>query len=486
MTGETVYTLRQAASDLAADTLFAGCLLAEAQRWLQLGPGAEANLPGSFTSASLDSREICAGELFVALPGERVDGRNYVTEALAKGASALTRVWSDSTQDPLLTKAAPPTGCVLLSNDPRAALRSLAAHWRQRQSTAVTAVTGSNGKTTTKDFLAACLSGAGPTWATTGNWNNELGLPLTLLGLRPEHRYAAVELGASAVGEIANLAALARPRYGVITNAAEAHLAEFGSLDGVIQGKGELLAQLPSTGVAVLNAESPGFEQWCERAVCTVVSFGQESGDHRWWWHPGAEAGRGVVELDGQSWPVPLPGQHNGANLVAAILAARANGLSDTEIRGGLDSFVPSPHRGRIEQISGRWLLDDCYNANPASVASAAAALASLPGGGRKIAVLGYMAELGAESAGIHRGTGRRLKDHGVEFVLTVGPEAEPLAEGFAATGGEVQILDSHAAAAAWLAEHTLPGDAVLVKGSRAAAMEEVITQLKTLLVNPE
>ncbi len=489
------YQLRQAVSDLATAKLLSGCLLAAEGRWFRYDLSRDGAVPedlaaagseslagvlgGSFHGAKLDSRQVVPGCLFVALQGEHTDGRLFVTAALEAGASVLTRAWSPPAEDPLLAGTTIARGLVLLTADPRAGLVLLARRWREHQPAQVTAITGSNGKTTTKDLLAACLRSASPTCATAGNLNNELGVPLTLLDLRPDHCFAVVEMGASAAGEIARLTALAGPTVGVITNAAEAHLAEFGSLEGVIRGKGELVEALPAAGIAVLNADSPGFAYWRERAACQVVSFGRDAGEHRWAWRPDRLPGRGVVTLGGQDWQVPLPGRHNGANLVAAVLAARANGLADDQIRQGLLSFTASPHRSTLVEVAGRWLLDDSYNANPTSMASAAEALVALPATGRRIAVLGFMAELGPDSDDIHLRTGQRLAYAGIDLLVTVGPQARRLAEGFASAGGKVRSLPNQTEAAAWLGEQTNPGDAVLVKGSRAAGMEVVVTELK-------
>ena len=284
-------------------------------------------------------------------------------------------------------------------------------------------------------------------------------------------------MGASAVGEIAGLAPLAAPIVGVITNAAPAHLAEFGSLEGIISGKGELVAALPADGKAVLNAESPGFAQWCGRSNASVVSFGR-GGDHPWSWRPAAD-GTGILVLDGVEWPVPLPGEHNGANLAAAILAGRALGVDDAALRRGLAGFRGSPHRGVRLEVAGRTVLDDAYNANPRSLVAAARALLALPGGGRAVAVLGHMAELGADSDAIHRDCGRELAGLGLDALLAVGAAAAPLAAGFDAAGGDAHHCGSHAEAADWLVRSSVPGDRILVKGSRSAAMERVLTLLQ-------
>ncbi|MCB1185180.1 UDP-N-acetylmuramoyl-tripeptide--D-alanyl-D-alanine ligase, partial [bacterium] len=393
---------------------------------------------------------------------------------LARGGAVLTDLTDGD--DPLVGQPAAAGAAVLLSARPREALAALASAWRAALPVAVAGVTGTNGKTTTKDLLAALLGGGGPTWATAGNFNNDLGLPVTLLGLRPEHRFAVIEMGASAVGDIDRLAGLARPRVGVITNASPAHLAEFGSLADIITGKGELLDHLPADGLAVLNADSPGFEAWCARARSPVATLGRTAGDHRWSWRTGAEGP--VLTLDGADWPVPLPGEHNGCNLAAAILAARGLGLADDDLRRGLGAFAASPHRGAVTTLAGRTVLDDAYNANPGSMVAAGRALLALPGGGAAVAVLGHMAELGPDAATLHRETGAALHEAGVPVLVAVGEQARPLGQGFDAAGGTAHYCASVDEAAAWVLAHTAPGDRILVKGSRSAAMERILPLL--------
>jgi UDP-N-acetylmuramoyl-tripeptide--D-alanyl-D-alanine ligase len=465
------YTLQRATEDLRQARLLREVVVAEAGAWRQVdAPPAAA----AFHGAVLDSREARAGVLFVGLPGPRTDGGRFAATALAQGAHAL--IGPASCQGGIPTGPAPERGVILVSEQPEAALARLASCWRDRFELPVVGITGSNGKTTTKDLLAALLAGVGPTLATAGNYNNELGVPLTLLALRPEHGYAVVEMGASAQGDIAALARLAAPQIGVITNAAEAHLAAFGSLDGVIAGKGELLDALPADGVAILNHDSPGFASWRRRAVCRVVSFGRSGGDHRWQWQPRPDGG--LLHLDGEDWPVPLPGLHNGGNLTAAILAARAAGATRRQMRAGLAGFRPSPHRSRLLRLGERFVLDDSYNANPESVRSVAATLLALAGG-RTVALLGGMAELGPRSEDIHRETGRQLHAEGIDVLVAVGEAADPLASGFADAGGRAERCIDAAAAVAWVDEHTGAGDHILVKGSRSTAMDEVVKLLE-------
>jgi UDP-N-acetylmuramoyl-tripeptide--D-alanyl-D-alanine ligase len=479
---ESRFLLREAARELEMAGLLAGCLVVRDGVWQTVEP---AGLPSAagFQGGGLDSRTLCPDQLFIALPGRHVDGREHVHAALVGGAGGVLALAGQTGGGPAAGRPAPGlqrsddrAAAVLLTRVPERALARLAAVWRRRCSaTRLTAVTGSNGKTTTKDLLAAMCGATGSCLATAGNLNNELGLPLTVLGLRPDHRRAVVEMGASSEGEIARLAAVARPDLGVITNAAEAHLAAFGSLDGVVRGKGELLSALPADGLAVLNADSPGFAAWSARAVCAVVSFGRQQGRHRWSWQPAGESGR--IQLDGATWQLPLPGEHNGANLVAAILAARGMGVADAEIAAGLRDFHSSPHRSQLISVGEILLLDDSYNANPVSVIRAATALANLAGT-RRVAVLGEMAELGSGSDELHERTGRQLAALGLELLVTVGAAAEPLHDGFCSAGGTALHFPDRPAAAAWLREHLVAGDRVLIKGSRVARMEQIATDL--------
>jgi len=462
------YELSLAVTDLLAAGLPVTAHVREPDGWRVITVD---HLDQGFLGATLDSRQAAIDELFVALPGTRVHGRDFVGAALAGGAHVLT----DTTP---ATAWGPAPGVVLETPDPLAALTVLSACWRGRMPVRVAGVTGSNGKTTTKDLLAAALDGAGPVHATRGNLNSAQGVPVSLLELRPDHRLAVIEMGASDVGHIAQRCRIVCPEVGIITNAADAHLEEFGSLDRIIEGKGELAAALPAHGTAILNADSPGFVAWCERTPARVVSWGQDDGDHRWQWHPGDQAAPGALILDGAPWTVPVPGRHNGANLVAAILAARALGLDDITIAEGLATFRPSPHRAHLRRLGGRLVLDDAYNANPAGMEAAAGMLCDLPGG-RAVAVLGHMAELGDDSDQLHEDCGRALSALPLDLLITTGPAAAPLARGFAAGGGAAVTCPSCEAAAIAVADATKAGDRILIKGSRSAGTERVITILQ-------
>ncbi len=470
------FTATEAAAELAKAGLLTGVLSPSAEGLQLLAPAACATLPGGFLGAGLDSRSLRKDELFVALAGEQVDGRHFAAGALQAGHWVLLAPGEASLMAELTQTEVDASAGVFLCADPVAALACLAAAWRSSLPVRVVGVTGTNGKTTTKDLLRAALSGAGTVYATSGNLNNQLGLPLTLLGLRADHVFAVIEMGASAVGEIDFLAGLARPTVGVITNAAPAHLAEFGTLAQIIQGKGELLDHLPPDGTAVLNADSPGYGTWCTRATCAVQSHGTAEADHVWTWRPLSSGGE--LTLDGEVWHVPLPGQHNGANLAAAILAAQALGLAKGAIAAGLDDFAGSAHRG-VLLTAGHWtILDDCYNANPHSMTAAAHAVADLPGDRQVVAVLGHMAEMGADSEAHHLTVGRQMATAGLDILLAVGEAAAPLAHGFMDAGRTGYVFADVNSAAEWLLARSADIDRILVKGSRSAAMEQILPLL--------
>ncbi len=478
--GEMLYSAEQAAADLAAAGLLDGVVVPGPGGNVYQEPGNLTSQPaGGFKGAGLDSRNLDAGQLFVAFKGERADARDFIPSVLEAGHWVLAdHADREPGMDLPVTGEMPEGSGILLTRDPTAALSCLAAVWRSRWDLQVAGVTGTNGKTTTKDLLAAMLRAAGPTWATAGNFNNRLGLPLTLLGLTNEHRFAVIEMGASAVGDIARLAPLAAPQTGVITNAAPAHLAEFGSLEDIIRGKGELLDALPESGYAVLNADSPGFAAWRDRASCHVVSFGRSEADHVWNWKQSGKDGQPEMEMDGRTWTVPLPGEHNGANLAAAVLAARSFGLTDELILAGLENFAGSPHRGIMLEIGGRIVMDDSYNANPVSMEAAGRALGRLPGTGSAVAVLGAMAELGPDSNKIHEQTGRDLAAGPLDMLIAVGKNARPLSVGFDAGGGVGHYCADLEEAARLASLHTRAGDRLLIKGSRSAAMEDILPLL--------
>ena len=432
--------------------------------------GADREIRGVTT----DSRRVCEGDLFVALCGERFDGHDYLAQAAAAGAAGA--VVSRAVETPLtLLKAA----------DTQAALGRLGAYNRGLYRGPLVAITGSSGKTTVKNMVRAVLAQRGQTLATEGNFNNEIGVPLTLLRLAPEHRFAVVEMGAARAGDIAWLCELGRPTVALLLNAGSAHLESFGSVEGVAAAKGEIFDGLGSDDVAVINADQSWAGQWRERAApARVIDFGLQQ--------PAAVSASDIRShgVEGVSFTahtpagdiavrLGLPGVHNVANALAATAVGLACGLSLEEIGAGLAQAAPVSGRLAVGHTpAGATVVDDCYNANPGSVRAAIDILAGCDG--RRTLLLGAMRELGAESAALHREVGAYARSAGIDRLWGVGEELLPSVEAFG-TGGR-HFADRVAAIAA------LPGafgrdDTVLVKGSRGSAMELV---LAALLAEPQ
>jgi UDP-N-acetylmuramoyl-tripeptide--D-alanyl-D-alanine ligase len=437
-----------------------------------LPPGARATVSG----VSTDSRTLRPGDLFVALRGERFDGHSFLARAVEGGAAACL------SEEVVAGLPVP----VVHVSDTLHALGELAAARRREFAGPVVAVTGSSGKTSTKEMLAAILALTGPGLKTEGNFNNLIGLPLTLFRLEPDHRWAVLEMGMSARGEIARLAQIAAPDIGIITNVGPAHLETLHGLDGVARAKGELFAALPAGGTAVINADD-------ERVAGIPVANGVRR--LLFGFGAAAEVRAEAVAAAGASvsfrlllpegaWPVTLPvaGRHNVANALAAAAAATALGVLGEVIARGLGSFRPAS--GRMEVVSladGTVLVEDSYNANPLSVRAALAALDEMGGEGRRIAVLGDMLELGEAAAGLHREVGAAAARH-VDLLLLLGPLASETAAGAREAGmaaEAVTVVASHEEAAERLRQLLRPGDRVLVKGSRGMRMEKVSALLR-------
>lgn len=428
------------------------------------------------TGISTDSRTVQAGELFVPLRGEKFDGHDFLAQAVRRGAAACL------SEEVIAGFPVP----VIQVTDTLRALGDLAAACRSEFAGPVTAVTGSSGKTTTKEMLAAILSETAPGLKTEGNFNNLVGLPLTLFRLLPKHRWAVLEMGMSARGEIARLAEIAQPSIGVITNVGPAHLETLHGLDGVARAKGELFAALPAGGTAVINADD-------ERVVQIPVANGARRLFYGF--SPQAEVRAEAVAVTGASvsfrlilptgaWPVQLAvaGRHNVSNALAAAAAAAALAIPAEIIVKGLESFRGG--RGRMEVIelgNGAVLIEDTYNANPLSVGAALMALDEMGVAGRRIAVLGDMLELGAEAASLHRQVGAEASQR-CDFLFLLGAMATETAAGARQQGmaaNRIQIVASHDEAAERLRALLQPGDRLLVKGSRGMQMEKVAAALR-------
>jgi len=424
----------------------------------------------AYAGVSIDSRTLRPRELFCAIVGPRFDGHSFVEEAARRGAAgALVHANALAPADFPLIRVA----------DTTAALADLAREARRRAEIPVIAITGSVGKTTTKDMTAALLETRGAVLKTQGNLNNQYGLPLTLLRLEERHTAAVLELGMSAPGELRALSGIAEPDVAVITRIAPVHLQFFASLDAIADAKAEILEGLRLTGTAVLNGDDP-LQRARAGGVGRVVWFGRDrrhdvSAEN---WRGTAMGMRFDLVIDGEKHDVALPlaGTHFVENFLAAAATALTVGIRVEAIIEAAASLAPARHRGELLRLGqGVLLLDDCYNSNPVALDAALAAL-QLAGERRRVAVLGDMLELGPEAAAMHRAAGERAAEK-AQLVVGVGPLAAELVEG-ASRHAETRHYGDAEVAAAALPLLVHPGDAVLVKGSRGVRLESVIEAL--------
>lgn len=440
--------------------------LSEASRALSAGyVGDDVVLDG----VSIDTRTLSGGELFIALRGPNFDGHDFVAQAMEKGAAAVM-------VEHIMDLAIPQ----LIVSDTRLAMGQLARVWREKFAIPVFAVTGSNGKTTVKEMLAAILSGLGEVHATRGNLNNDIGVPLTLFKLGEQHKSAVIEMGANHPGEIAYLVQIAKPEIAIITNAAAAHLEGFGSLEGVAKAKGEIFAGLSDKGVAIVNADDRFAALWRDmikprRKIefgldhdCEVTAVFQPTVN-------GNETTIKTAQTE-IKFNLPLLGRHNVMNALAASAAALAVDVPPEIIRQGLENIRPVP--GRLQAKPGLHhsrIIDDTYNANPASVKAAIAVLSDFPGD--HFLALGDMGELGCGEEELHRQVGQTAKRQGVDRLYTIGELARHAAREF---GENAYSFDAHDAMVAALNKDLHKEATLLVKGSRRMHMERVVEALTT------
>jgi UDP-N-acetylmuramoyl-tripeptide--D-alanyl-D-alanine ligase len=443
--------------------------------------------PRDVEGIGADTRKFTPGALFVAIKGERFDGHDFVAAAAQAGAAAALVA-----EDRAAAIASP--GIPLLAvPDTLPALGALARFHRMRFDLPVVAVTGTNGKTTTREMIAAILSTRGRTLKNDGNFNNEIGVPLTLFGLDDGHQAAVVEMGMNHAGEIARLASIARPQIGVVTNAGAGHLEGLGSIDGVADAKAELYQGLPPNGVAVANADDPRMLKRAQASGRRVVTFAvgrQRRGDvvvldvleH------GPEGMRFLLGIGNREVEVELGlvGAHNAANAAAAAAAAIALGCTDREIVAGLRDVRPVGRRLRVERLpSGLQLIDDCYNANPLSMGAALQTLHDLVDDdetARPVAVLGDMLELGAHEVEAHRGVGEVAAKAGVQLLAAFGPRSRALADAATAAGlpaDRIFHTEELDALVAWARANLRATDFLLVKASRGMKLERLVEALK-------
>jgi UDP-N-acetylmuramoyl-tripeptide--D-alanyl-D-alanine ligase len=421
----------------------------------------------TFDAVTTDSRAVQAGDLFIAIKGEHFDGHQFVKAALEQGAVAAMMA-----RDVVAEANSP----ALLVADTRLGLGQLAAFWRSQFEIPVVAVTGSNGKTTVKEMLASILRAAGgEVLATQGNLNNDIGMPVTMLRLRGEHRFAVIEMGMNHPGEIAYLSRLAQPDVALVNNAQAAHLEGLKSVAEVARAKGEIFEGLKPDGIAVINADDPHAEVWRQLAgTHRVLDFGLDQ--------PAQVTGQYKLEVLGSELTLrtpggecrvmlQVPGMHNVRNALAATAAAVALGISIDAIGAGLNQF--SGVKGRLQHkagLHGATLIDDTYNANPGSVRAAIAVLAAAPG--KKVMVLGDMGELGPEGERLHAEIGEKAKQAGIDALYALGDLSRYAAASFGAGGRHFERIQELLAEV----ENLLaPEVTVLVKGSRFMQMERVV-----------
>jgi UDP-N-acetylmuramoyl-tripeptide--D-alanyl-D-alanine ligase len=417
----------------------------------------------TFTGITTDSRKVVPGMLFAALPGQAFDGHDYIQQAADLGAVAA-----------LVSKSVSTSLTVLQVSDVLAALGILAGYWRSECTAKVIGITGSNGKTTVKEMVASILKQNGAVLATKGNFNNELGLPLTVFQLSKSHDYAVLEMGASNPGDIAYLASIAKPDVGLITNIGPAHLKGFINIEGVASAKGEIFAALPEHGAAIINAAEPWVDLWLKiNTAGRIYYFNGEGKDSI---HVRHDADNVVVETPvGEfSLQLPLPGQHNLTNAMAATAVCLALDVPLSQVKAGLETVKPVPGRLNLKHSSSGWtVIDDTYNANPASLYAALQVLASQ--NGEPWLVMGDMKELGSDSRKMHAELGDAARSLGVKRLFALGDASAAAADAF----GEKAIhFSSREGLIKALREELKPGVACLVKGSRSMGMEHVVNAI--------
>ncbi|MBP1727776.1 MAG: murF [Deltaproteobacteria bacterium] len=437
---------------------------------------------GKVSGVSTDSRTVAPGELFIPLKGERFDGHDYLATVFSKGVAVVL-----AEERRLAGIAVPADAAVVAVTDTLRALGDLARAYRRRFALPVVGITGSNGKTTSKEMLAAILASVGPGLKTSGNLNNLVGLPQMILQLDDVHTWAVFELGMSEFGEIDRLAEIAAPQVGVITNVFPAHLASMGSMAGVARAKGELFLRLTAGATAIFNADDPLVAALPVPEGVSRIGFGL---------HGAAVTALNLVQhgIEGQSFTLKIGaesaevtlrafGLHSIYNALAAAAAAAALGLPLAAVSAGLAAFTPYDKRFKLADLGAIVLIDDSYNANPASVGAALLTLRELKGGRRGIAVLGDMLELGEESEAAHRDVGH-LAATCVDRLYLFGNMADVVAAAALDAGmpdHEVIVAASHAEIEQDIVKDHLDGDYVMVKGSRGMRMDLVAAALREI-----
>jgi UDP-N-acetylmuramoyl-tripeptide--D-alanyl-D-alanine ligase len=439
------------------------------------------------TGYSIDSRTVQPGDLFFAVRGERLDGHAFVAAALEKGAVGAVVARSHIASLPDTALAHP----LLIAEDPLLALQMLAGHVRRQWGRTLIAITGSAGKTTTKEAVAAALSAKFNVLKSQGNLNNGFGLPLQLLRLTSEHELAVVEMGMNHAGEIAALARIAAPDWGVVTNVGTAHIENFqDGQAGIARSKFELVAALPANGVAFLNCDDAYVSQFGRGLLGRVRYFGQgPCSDPRILSAEEDANGLHVRYRAGDregEFTLQLLGAHNACNAMAALAVALEAGVDADAAVAALAALTAGDKRGQILSLAGATILNDSYNSNPEALRSMIRTLASRPASGRRILIAGEMLELGEQGPALHAECGRAAAEAGIELVAGVHGNAKHLAAAACEGGSECVFLADAESAGRWLAAALRPGDVVLVKGSRGVHLERAIETAREKLAAAE
>src|SRR5579864_3518463 len=425
---------------------------------------------------SIDSRTVRPGELFFAVKGERLDGHDFVEQALEKGAVAAVVREDQRQRYPVKTR-------LLAVDDTLVALQTLAQSVRKLWRRPVIGVTGSAGKTTTKEAIAHVLGTRFRVLKSEGNFNNHFGLPLMLLKLEQEHDVAVIEMGMSHAGEIRALAKIAQPEIGVVTNVAPVHLEFFDSIAGIAQAKYELIESLPGSGTAVLNADDEYVSQFGRDFKGKVVTYGtRATADVRVQnvQTRGAEGSEFDVVVGGsrEHARLPLVGEHNILNALAAVAVGMARGLTPGEAIGALATLAPPDRRGQVLKLGNITVINDCYNSNPKALQAMVDALAAMKAG-RRIVVAGEMLELGPSGEQMHRAAGQHIAEKKIDVLIGVRGLAQAMVDGARHAGAEAQFVAGPEEAGEWLNREARDGDVVLLKASRGVKLEKALETWK-------
>jgi UDP-N-acetylmuramoyl-tripeptide--D-alanyl-D-alanine ligase len=447
-----------------------------------LGPAREAFPRDEIAQGySIDSRTIRCGEVFFAVQGERLDGHDFVNAALERGAaSAIVR------KDRL--HCYPEKARLLAVDDTLVALQTLATAVRKLWGKPLVGVTGSAGKTTTKESIAHVVSRRFRVLKSEGNFNNHFGLPLMLLKIEPEHDIAVIEMGMSHAGEIRALAKIAQPETGVVTNVAPVHLEFFDSLAGIARAKYELIESLPASGTAVLNADDEYVSQFGRDFKGKVIKYGTKpTADVRCenvLTH-GAEGSEfDVVTANGRARArLPLVGEHNILNALAAVAVGLAHGMTLPEAAGALATLAPPDKRGQVLQLGNITVINDCYNSNPKALGAMVDALSTIKAQ-RRIAVAGEMLELGPSGAELHRAAGQHIAEKKIDVLIGVRGMAQMMVDGAKQVGMYAEFVATPEEAGEWLAREARDGDVILLKASRGVKLEKALETWKTAIAD--